>query len=177
MRKSNRVIRKILLSLLLISPLFLYLSVVSIIQVTASTVTAIGVVIAAIQLWLIKRQAVTTFEDEVSNEYRQIAKPIPVQAMLGEDLKEEEFNRALNEIYNYIDFTNEQIFLRQQGRIRKTTWQNWCEGIDSNLDLPAFKKAWKLVKEKLPHSFNELRRLEAEGFRIDPKKWEKSSMS
>ena len=146
-------------------------------QVAASMVTAVGVVIAAIQLWLTKRQAVTTFEDEVSNEYRQIAKSIPVQAMLGEDLREEEFNRALNEIYNYIDFTNEQIFLRQQGRIRKTTWQNWCEGIDSNLDLPAFEKAWKLVKEKRPHSFNELRRLEAEGFRIDPKEWEKSSMN
>lgn len=37
MRKAKRILHKILLSLLLISPLFLYLSVVSIIQVTASS--------------------------------------------------------------------------------------------------------------------------------------------
>lgn len=135
-------------------------------------VTAIGVVIAAVQLWLTKRQAVTAFEDQVSNEYRQIARSIPVKALLCENLTDQEFDKALNELYNYIDFSNEQVFLRQQRRIRKSTWQNWCEGIESNLKLPAFNKAWKLVKEKLPDSFNELRTLEAKGFsKVDPRKF------
>jgi hypothetical protein len=140
-------------------------------QLVASGATAIGVVVAAVQLWLTKKQAVTTFEDQVSNEYRQIAKAIPVKALLGENLIEDEFEHALNDLYNYIDFTNEQVFLRQHGRIGSKTWKNWQEGIEWNMRLPAFEKAWQLIKSKLPDSFTELRKLEQEKYASDPRKW------
>jgi hypothetical protein len=140
-------------------------------QLLASAATAFGIIVAAVQLRLTKKQAVTTFEDQISNEYRQIVKTIPVNALLGENLTDREFEGALNDLYNYIDFTNEQVFLRQQGRIRSTTWENWKDGIKSNMRLPAFEKAWLLVKSKLPESFNELRKLEEEKYASDPRKW------
>lgn len=140
-------------------------------QLLTSAATAVGVFFAAVQLRFTKKQAITTFEDQVSNEYRQIVKAIPVKALLGESLTDDEFYGALNDLYNYIDFTNEQIFLRQLNRIRLTTWENWQDGIKSNMSLPAFERAWQLVKNKLPNSFNELRKLEEEKYTSDPRKW------
>ena len=42
------------------------------INLIASIATAVGVILAAIGLWLTKIQAMTSFEDGVSNEYCQI---------------------------------------------------------------------------------------------------------
>jgi hypothetical protein len=44
-------------------------------------------------------------------------------------------------------------------RISSSTWQNWCEGIAINLQLPAFNKAWTETKEKTK-IFHELSMLE-----------------
>ena len=131
--------------------------------------TAAGVVFAAVQLWRSKQQQVLRFEDEIAREYREIARKIPVEALLGKPKKEN--NDALNDIYTYIDFCNEQIFLRMKGRIRKSTWDNWLEGIQANMQLPAFQEAWKEIQKCLPEIFTELKRLEEEGFRSDPKRW------
>lgn len=141
------------------------------INLIASIATAAGVILAAIGLWLTKIQAMTSFEDSVSNEYRQIVKLIPVNALLGIELSEEEYANSLNDIYNYIDFTNEQIYLRKKGRIRKSTWGNWVEGIETNLNRSSFKKAWGFIKERSPNSFSELRKLEETSFKSDPKSW------
>jgi len=131
--------------------------------------TTAGVVFAAVQLWRSKQQQVLRFEDEIAKEYRNIARMIPVEALLGKSLKEN--NDALNNIYTYIDFCNEQIFLRKKGRIRKTTWENWLEGIEANMKLPAFQEAWREIHKCLPELFTELQRLEREGFKSDPKRW------
>jgi hypothetical protein len=50
----------------------------TIINLAASIATAVGVVVAAIGLWLTKVQAKTAYEDSIGNEYRQIVKQIPV---------------------------------------------------------------------------------------------------
>ena len=145
-----------------------------IVNLVASIATAVGVILAAVGLWLAKIQSMTSFEDGVSNEYRQIVKLIPVRALLGDELSDEEFENSLNDIYNYIDFTNEQIYLRQQGRIRKATWNSWADGIETNLNRKSFKKAWEIIKEKSPNSFTELRRLEQQAYKVDPKSWKVS---
>ena len=131
--------------------------------------TTAGVIFAAVQLWRSKQQQVLRFEDDIAKEYREIARKIPVEALLGKALQEN--NDALNNIYTYIDFCNEQIFLRKKGRIRKSTWENWLDGIEANMKLPAFHEAWHEIQGCLPGLFTELRRLEDEGFKADPKKW------
>jgi hypothetical protein len=86
-------------------------------------------------------------------------------------LGEEEVEQSFPRLYQYIDLTNEQIFLRMNGRISKATWLNWVDGIKSNLDRPAFRDAWARIKNGSDGSFSELRKLEDNGFRNDPRVW------
>jgi len=137
----------------------------------ASVATAVAVFFAWSQIRLTKRQAITQFEDGLGREYREIAQRIPVKALLGEEIEEELYENALDDFYHYIDLTNEEVFLRQNNRVTLKTWENWCDGIKSNLSRPAFKKAWAEIKSSATESFNELRRLEASGFKDDPYKW------
>jgi hypothetical protein len=137
----------------------------------ASVATAVAVFFAWWQIRLAKRQAITQFEDSLGREYREIAQRIPVKALLGEEIEEKLYEKALDDFYHYIDLTNEQVFLRQNNRITLKTWENWCDGIKSNLSRPAFKKAWAQIKSRATESFNELRRLEASDFKDDPFKW------
>jgi len=142
------------------------------IQAVAGIFVIIGVLAAIRQLKLSKDIAVTSFEDEVSREYRNIIKKkIPTKAILGNELSDEEFNEALDDIFSYIDLSNEEVFLCQQGRVRKKTWIYWCDGIQMNLEIPAFKKAWEIFKASDKDMFSELRRLEKSNFKDDPRKW------
>lgn len=131
--------------------------------------TAIGVFFAGSKLWLSKKQATTQFEDDLSREYRAIAKQIPVSALLGEPLSEETYRETLGDFYHYVDLTNEQIFLRLKGRVTMATWENWQDGIRVNMSRPAILKAWTEIKKRAPESFVELRRLEAEKYSSDPR--------
>jgi hypothetical protein len=144
---------------------------IDIVTALASVATAFGVGFAGLQIRLAKRQARTQFEDGLAREYREIAQRIPVKALLGEEIDDRDYGNALDELYHYIDLSNEQVFLRQNDRISSKTWENWCDGIKSNLSRPAFKKAWTEIKSRATESFNELRRLEASGFKDDPCKW------
>jgi len=137
----------------------------------ASIATAVAVFLAWWQIREARQQTITGFEDGLAREYREIAQNIPVAALLGDELQEAEYTAALDDFYHYIDLSNEQVFLRQRGRVRKETWANWRDGIKSNLSRPAFRAAWELIKRKASGSFEELRRLEAEGYSTDPHDW------
>src|ERR1700674_2505478 len=139
-----------------------------------SIVTASGVIVAARQLTLSKRQSRTQFEDDLAREYRSLVERIPIKALLGEELDHGEYEQNLHLFYRYIDLSNEQVFLRQMERISLDTWVNWLAGIKSNLGLPAFGKAWSEIKAKAPHRFQELRLLEQKSFMGDPKYWRHS---
>ena len=78
---------------------------------------------------------------------------------------------ALNEIYNYMDLCNEQIFLRKAKRVRKTTWNDWQEGMKLNFGLPFFREASEEILDRLPTTFNELRKVQDSGYKTDPGKW------
>ena len=140
-------------------------------QSIAAAGTALGVAFAGWQLLLAHRQATTSFEDSVSREYRSVAHRLPVNALLGDALPEDHFQESLDDFYHYIDLSNEQAFMRTRGRVSSSTWQNWQDGIKANLSKPAFKSAWEHIKSKAPGTFQELRRLETEGFAVDPRKW------
>lgn len=143
-------------------------------QGLAAIATAIGVFVAAWQLYLAKRQATTSFEDGLAREFRGIAQRIPVKALLGEELSKEEAADALDDFYHYIDLSNEQIFLRLNGRVTRGTWWNWADGIGTLLRRPAFRAAWEEIKEQSPESFQELRRFEGSGFTDDPRTWRRA---
>lgn len=78
-----------------------------VIYVISELATAVAVGVAAYQLYQNRSLAITSFEDEVSNEYRAIIKEIPIDVMLGGEPCPEDAKRCRNQIYNYIDFTNE----------------------------------------------------------------------
>ena len=137
----------------------------------ASVVMAVGVVFAWWEIRLTQRQAVMAFEDDFDREYREIIRQIPAKALLGGDLDEAEFREGFQYLFQYIDLSNEQVFLRQMGRISRETWETWREGIEMNLRQRAFKRAWDQIKSQARESFTELQRLERSGFKEDPASW------
>ena len=99
------------------------MSVASIISDAAGIATAVGVLFAAAQLMLARSQARTAFEDEVAGQYRSLIEPNLAAALLA-PLSAEDRGR-LESFYEYFDLSNEQVFLRVQGRVRRRTWVEW----------------------------------------------------
>lgn len=129
------------------------------IQTAAGVATALGVLVAGWQLRLSKLQAITQFEDSLATQYREIARRLPIAALLGEQLSDDAQRDHLPHFYHYFDLSNEQAFLHEHGRIRKQTWDEWQEGILQTFRKPAFHFAWLEVSRRAPDSFNELRRV------------------
>ena len=140
------------------------------VSAVATAITAVGVVFAYQQLRVSRKIAQAQFEDDLAKEYRDLTSGISTKALLGETLSKTEYAKSFDELYRYVDLTNEQVSLRQRGRISENVWWFWLSGIKSNLHLPAFHRAWIEIKLKC-NSFQELRRLEDEDFKTDPIKW------
>ncbi|MGH6949799.1 MAG: hypothetical protein ACREH4_02940, partial [Vitreimonas sp.] len=122
-------------------------------------VTMVGVIIAAVQLFRQVREHRTAFEDRFAKEYRELLASIPVKAMLGERLDVTELETSLPLFYHYFDLCNEQAFLARTRRVRPRTWRFWREGIEDNLERPAFRQAWDFIEPRTPSDFSELRTL------------------
>jgi len=141
------------------------------IDLFVSIATPLSVLVLAYQLWQRKKQFTTEFEDHLTDQYRDVIYEIPVDALLnGSD--SDGYEGELKDYYRYIDLSNEQVFLRQESRVSKSTWENWKAGIEANLDRPDFEQAWEEVKDQAPDSFNELRKLEDADTPDDPRYWE-----
>lgn len=142
----------------------------SVISAAAACVAAVGVWYARHQLKTSRDLAQLSFEDALAKEYRELAGQLSKKALMGEVLGEAEYKDAFDELYRYIDLTNEQISLRARGRITSEVWFSWSAGIKSNLAQPGFARAWTEIKA-VSSSFEELRRFEKEAFCIDPEEW------
>jgi len=129
------------------------------IQTFASITTAAGVGLAAWQLSLTKQQAQSQFEDSFAEQYRGILAQLPLPALLGQPIADDELKSSLRAFYEYFDLSNEQAFLAAQGRLRPETWRNWREGIEQHLARPAFAQAWQDLAPHLDGSFDALRPL------------------
>lgn len=138
----------------------------------AAIATAIGVAIAAWQIHENGKLAQSTFEDTLDQQYRELSRDIPVDVLIGKPVTEEKREEVRELIYNYLDLSNEQIFLRKKGRVCKETWQDWCAGIRNHLDKVAFKEVWDEIKAEAASSFTFLERLEQSGFKADPRDWD-----
>ena len=136
----------------------------------ASLATAIGVCIAAWQIWESRKLVQTSFEDGLDQQYRHLAMNIPVDALIGKSVDDEK--GVLREIiYNYLDLCNEQTFLRRKKRISKNRWEDWNTGIKDNLSKPAFRVVWNEIKGTAPNTFTALEVLEKHKFEMDPTRW------
>lgn len=121
-------------------------------------VSAGAVAFAYRQLKETRRIAQMQFEDGLNKEYREIISKLPSQILLGGDLPEPMPQEVFDVLYRYIDLCNEQVFLHNRNRINDDVWSSWLEGMKDNMLLPAFRKAWKVVREKKPGSYDELRK-------------------
>lgn len=120
--------------------------------------TSTSMIIAYRQLRLASRNSQLTFEDNLAREYRQLGGRVPLRAVLGEPLSEEEMSASLPSFFWYFDLSNEQAFLRRHGRVSDLTWETWAEGIRANMARPAFAQAWERITAAQPGLFAELRR-------------------
>jgi uncharacterized membrane protein YfbV (UPF0208 family) len=75
------------------------------IQDVAAIATAVGAFFAAFQLFHTRARAITTFEDSLAHEYREIAGKLPTAALLGEILTPEMQKVNIQEFYRYFDLT------------------------------------------------------------------------
>lgn len=140
------------------------------ITAVATAFSTVGIGLAYSQLRMSQKIAQLQFEDGMAKEYRDLVNRLPTKALLGATLSEDEYQNAFDDLFHYIDLSNEQVFLRQQGRVGQKMWDNWSDGIKHNLSLHAFKRAWRQIKDE-SDSFQEIRRLELSNFKDDPKKW------
>jgi hypothetical protein len=142
-----------------------------ILNASASVATALGVAVAVWQIRVQLRQDATEFEDDLDKEAREIALALPIEALLGEPISADEATKALEQFHRYFDLSNQQVFLRQVGRISDERWEVWVDEIAINLSKPAFNAAWLEIKRRAPAEFVLLRRLESTGFKMDPEDW------
>ena len=137
----------------------------------ASIATAAGVAFAVWQFRESTKLAQSTFEDSLDQQYRTLSMAIPVDALIGKAIPDERRNEVRELIYNYLDLSNEQVFLRKKNRISQETWNDWCSGIKSNLQKIAFKEVWDEIKREASGTFGFLEELEKRDFHSDPKRW------
>ena len=136
----------------------------------ATIATPASVLVLSYQLWQRKKQFTTEFEDKLTSDYREIVYEIPVDSLL-DDSDSDEYEGELKDYYRYIDLSNDQVFLRQENRVSKSTWGNWKAGIETNLERNDFKAAWAEVESKAPNSFKETRDLKDPSKSDDPLYW------
>jgi len=136
-----------------------------------SVATAIWVAIAAWQLWESRKLSAAAFEDSFDEKYRQLAYDIPVDALLSKKVNKQDMTQAREWVYNYLDLSNEQIYLRVQNRVSGDRWTEWSKWIEQHLKRPFFKKILKEVEKDSLDTFSYLERLIEEDFKNDPVKW------
>jgi hypothetical protein len=144
-------------------------------------ISAFGAIASMVGVWLVwgqikltKKITLLQFEDGLAKEYRDLASRIPTKALLGSGLSPDEFEKAFDELFRYIDLSNEQVALRQHDRVSDDTWVSWSDGIKFNMGLPAFDRAWTEMESKAPTQFSELRRFLSPACSADPKEWKKA---
>lgn len=146
----------------------------------------IGFILTLHELKQQERVQKTQLENRLNEEYRENWREVDSELLLNPDYHESAVDGQLdlteseaNAIYSYVDLTNQQIFLRRRGRIRKSRWKDWEQGIQTLIQHPPINAEWKRIKEKtdteVGRDFDELRRLESPGedFDTDPYYWDR----
>jgi len=136
-----------------------------------SVATAIGVFVAAWQLWEARKVSQSSFEDHLDEQYRQLAYAIPVDVFLSKKIDKKTRNTAREWVYNYLDLCNEQIYLRMKNKISHDRRREWESGIRQNIRRPFFAEVLQEVEDDSLETFTYLERLIQEDYNTDPKNW------
>jgi hypothetical protein len=97
-----------------------------------SILTGLGVIFIFWQAYQRSKQFTTEVEDKLTGEYREIVASGPTEAFLGGEIDDNKDN--INEdLHRYLDLTNQQIWLRCYGRVSRSTWENWDDGIQEHI--------------------------------------------
>ena len=140
-------------------------------NMVTSVATAIGVGIAAWQLWESRKLSASAFEDSFDEKYRQLAYSIPVEALLSKKVGLSKRSIAREWVYNYLDLSNEQVYLRKKHRVSYDRWIEWSKWMQQHLKRPFFKEVLEEVEQDSLETFSYLERLINEDFKTDPAKW------
>lgn len=152
------------------------LSITAIILDFGSIATAVGVGVGVIQLRSASRQAVSEFEDSLTQLYRALVAEFPVEAFLDEPISTEDLMAHRSTFYRYFDLCNEQVFLRMRSRVTPETWEQWRDGIKTNLGRVAFAVSWtEHFERQTDGDFRELRRLMLD-YDSDPATWRSATL-
>ena len=96
--------------------------ITDIVSAAAAVISAAATCIAAAGVWYAHRQLHTSrqiaqlqFEDALAKEYRELANRLPTKILLGDELEEMEYPKAFDELFRYIDLSNEQICRKRLG--------------------------------------------------------------
>ncbi len=141
----------------------------SIATTVAAIATAVGVGFAAWQIRLSKKQSQAEFEDGFDQQYRVLSMSLPVDVLIGKEISNSSVDEVRELIYNYLDLSNEQIYLRAKGRITRLTWMSWAAGIKQHMNRVGFKKIYNEVRSE--SHFTYLDRVMDESFGTDPVDW------
>jgi hypothetical protein len=96
-------------------------------------------------------------DQSVAERYQRIVAELPVDALLNRVVEREVIKERMSWFYLYFDLCNEQAWSKIKGRIDPATWEEWRDGIESNLARPAFQGAWQLMLPDIGSDFSELR--------------------
>jgi hypothetical protein len=118
---------------------------------------------AVLIIWQIRQrsdQFTKEFEDGLTKEYREIVDDAPTLAFLGERIDNTEFEgfdendgEFHDAVYRYLDLTNQQIHLRRDGRVSRSTWEDWDEGIREHLKQPEVARTFHNVNKIIDENY------------------------
>ena len=122
----------------------------------AAVAAAAGFLATVRQIKAAARQDRTEWEDELTREYRQIVRHLPLSARLNGQMQDGDIEKFLSIFLDYFDLSNHL-------------------GIKGVLQAGPFAAAWSIIKQRNPDLFAELKALEATGFDADPAGWKRLS--
>lgn len=113
-------------------------SAADVIGTTANVATAAGISLVAYQLYVTRQQVVADFERTFVDRYEGIIRDAPLALLLGEPFDPHHDDRVLRAFFDYFELCEEEMTYRRIGKVSRSTWCDWWEGITLNLRRPAF---------------------------------------
>lgn len=123
----------------------------------ATMLGGVSIILALVQLRHQSAIARSTFENLFVQAYQELVQKMPTKIFLGETLSVSERQASIGAMFHYLDLCNTQAYHRRQGRVSEATWQEWRDGIISNLARPELQNFWAYVATKSPGEFQDLR--------------------
>jgi hypothetical protein len=142
------------------------MSATDVIGTAANVATALGIIGVGSQLWLNRRQMVSAFERTFVDRYERIIRDVPLALLFGEAFDPFSDDKVLRAFFDYFELCEEELYFRRIGKVSRSTWCDWWEGIALNVRRPAFRTAWDHLRERVTVSAGSGKQVRATQFRL-----------